>query len=129
MQDAQNKLHRFYDIWLSYHTRLATLLDNKNSTGVDLFIAEHHPHFDSYTFAIEHHTERCNILIHSPRSTSEDYTKLHNCLWGDLMTVTWLNFRDESCLPDTPTIYVNTPDPMNIENHKVTFADEQISNL
>ena len=124
MQDARHELHCFYDIWLSHHQELATLLDNKDSTGVDLFIAEH-PHFDFYTVVIEHHTKRCNFILRSPKSTPDDYTTLHNWLWSNLMTATWLNFREEICLPDIPTIYHHTSDPLDIENHHVTFAITQ----
>ena len=125
IQDARHDLHRFYDLWFSHHKELATLLDNKNSTGVDLFIAKY-PNFDNYTDIIERHVECCHDLIHSSNFTPYHYNQLHGCLWSGLMNITWLKFRNETCLPDVPTIYTNTPDPINIENHRVTFADKQL---
>ena len=43
MLDARHELHCFYDTWLSHHQELVRLLDNKDSTSVDLFIAKY-PH-------------------------------------------------------------------------------------
>ena len=124
IQASRHDLHHFYDTWSDYHKELIKLLDNRDFTGVDIFM-DKHPNFNNYTNIIKCHVQCCRDLILSPDSTLSYFIQLQDRLWSDLMNLTWLNFKDESSLPEVLTIYTKVLNIVNAENYKTPIEVQQ----